>query len=79
MYLASPGRPTDIGLQLGKSVLAVGKGRGRMFLYLLFLHLFSFSSFSPVPLFHLIYNLFYLSPSFLWETTQNDLQGLTCL
>ena len=27
-YLASQGRPTDIGLQLGKACLVAGKGRG---------------------------------------------------
>ena len=73
MYLTSPGRPTDIGLQLGKA----DKGRGgNVFLFLLFLHFNSCSSFFPVPLFHLI---FYLFSPFLWETKQNDLQGLTCL
>ena len=34
--------------------------------------------FSPVPLFYLLYYLFYISSPFLWETTQNDPQGLTC-
>ena len=57
------------------AILVVGKGRGGMFLFLLFLHFLSCSSFFPVPLFHLLYYLF--SP-FLWETTQNDPQGLTC-
>ena len=55
------------------AILAAGKGRGGMFLFLLFLHCHSSSSFSPVPLFHLLY---YLSSFFLWETTQNDPQGL---
>ena len=32
--------------------------------------------FSPVPLFPPLYYLFYLSSPFLWETTQNDPQGL---
>ena len=42
-------------------------------------HLFhSCSFFLPVPLFHLFYYLFYLFLPFLWETTQNDPQGLTC-
>ena len=81
VYLTSPGRPTDIGLQLGKACylsLAAGEGKGRMFLFLLFLHFHSFSSFSSVLLFHLLYCLFYLSSPFLWETTQNDPQGLLC-
>ena len=60
------------------AILIVGKGRGGMFLFLLFLHFHSCSSFFPVPLFHLLYSLFYLFSPFLWETTQNDPQGLTC-
>ena len=60
------------------AILVVGKGRGGMFLFLLFLHFHSYSSFFSVPLFHLLYSLFYLFSSFLWETTQNDPQGLTC-
>ena len=57
------------------AILAAVKGRGGMFfLFLLFLHFHSCSSFFPVPLFHLLC-LFSL---FLWETTQNDPQGLTC-
>ena len=54
------------------AILVVGKGRGGMFLFLLFLHFHSCSSFFPVPLFHLLYSLFYLFSPFLWETTQND-------
>ena len=60
------------------AILVVGKGRGGMFLFLLFLHFHSCSSFFPVPLFHLLYYLFYLFSPFFWETTQNDPQGLTC-
>ena len=60
------------------AILVVGKGRGGMFLFLLFLHFHSCSSFFPVPLFHLLYSLCYLFSPFLWETTQNDPQGLTC-
>ena len=60
------------------AILVVGKGRGGMFLLFLFLHFHSCSSFFPVPLFHLLYSLFYLFSPFLWETTQNDPQGLTC-
>ena len=60
------------------AILVVGKGRGGMFLFLLFLHFHSCSSFFPVPLIHLLYSLFYLFSPFLWETTQNDPQGLMC-
>ena len=47
-------------------------------LFLLFLYFHSFSSFSPVFLFHFLYYLFYLSSPLLWETIQNDPQGLMC-
>ena len=60
------------------AILVVGKDRGGMFLFLLFLHFHSCSSFFPVPLFYLLYSLFYLFSPFLWETTQNDPHGLTC-
>ena len=60
------------------AILVAGKGRGGMFLFLPFLHFHSRSSFFPVPLFRLFYCLFYLFSPFLWETTQNDPQGLTC-
>ena len=59
------------------AILVAGKGRV-MFLFLLYLHLHSCSSSFPVPLFHLFYYLFCLFSPFLWETTQNDPQGLTC-
>ena len=58
------------------AILVAGKSRGGMILFLLFLHFHSCSSFFPVPLFHLLYYLFYLFSLFLWETTQNDPQGL---
>ena len=48
-----------------------GKGRGGYFYFFCF-------SFFPVHLFHLLYYLFYPSSAFLWETTQNNPQGLTC-
>ena len=60
------------------AILVAGKGRGGMFLFLLFLHFHSCSYFFPNRLFHLLYYLFYLLSPFLWETTQNDPQGLTC-
>ena len=60
------------------AILVVGKNRRGMFLFLLFLHFHSCSSFFPVPLFHLFCYLFCLFSPFLWETTQNDPQGLTC-
>ena len=58
--------------------LVAGKGRGECFLFLLSLPFHSCSSFFPVLLFHLLYFLFCLFSPFLWETTQNDPQGLTC-
>ena len=60
------------------AILVEGKGIGGMFLFRLFLHFHSCSSFFHVHLFHLIYYLFYLFFPLLWETTQNDPQGLTC-
>ena len=76
----SLGHPTDIGFQLGKTCYPVAdKGRGVMFLFPLFFYFHSCSSFFPVPLFHLLYYLFYLFSPFLWKTTQNDPQGLMCL
>ena len=60
------------------AILIAGKGRGGMFLFLLFLNFHSCSFFFPVPLFHLPFYLFYLFSPFLFETTQNDPQGLTC-
>ena len=39
------------------AILAIGKGGGGMFLFILILYFHSFSSFSPVPLFHLLYYL----------------------
>ena len=83
VYLYSPLHHWGVQLILAYSwarpaILVVGKGRGGMFLFLLFLHFHSCSSFFPVPLFHLLYSLFYLFSPFLWETTQNDPQGLTC-
>ena len=60
------------------AILVAGKGRGGMFLFLLFLHFHSCSYFFPNRLFHLLNYLFYLFSPFLWETTQNDPQGLTC-
>ena len=80
LYLTSLEHPTDIGFQLGMlqarpAILVAGKGSRGMFLFLQFLHFHSCSSFFPVPLFYL---LFYLFSPFVWETTQNDPQGLPC-
>ena len=79
VYLTSSERPTDIGLQMGKACYPCSsKGRGGEgggYFYFLFLHCHSCFSFFPVPLFHLLYYLIYLFSPFLWETTQNDLQG----
>ena len=60
------------------AILVAGKGREVMFLFLLFLHFHSCFSFFPVPPFYLFCYLFCLFSPFLWETTQNDPQGLTC-
>ena len=54
-----------------------GGGWGVMILFLLFLPFHS-CSLSSLFLFHLHYYPFYLSSLFLWETTQNDPQGMTC-
>ena len=72
MYLTTPGRPTDISLQLDK--VKVEGGCFYFFCFFTFIHF----PFSPVHLFDLLYYLFYLSSPFLWETTQKDPQGLTC-
>ena len=50
MYLVSPGRPLDIGLQLGKACYPciAGKGRGVMFLFLLFFFFLFFFSVSSI-------------------------------
>ena len=64
------------------AILLAGKSRGGMLffllLFLLFLHFHSCSFFFPVPLFHLFYYLYYLVSPFLWKTTQNGPQELTC-
>ena len=55
------------------TILVAGKGRGEM------LNCFCFFTFSPVPLSSLTLSFIsYLFSLFLWETTQNDPQGLTC-
>ena len=59
-------------------IRVAGKGREGMFLFLLFLRFHSCLFFFPAHLFHLLYYLLYLFSPFLWETTQNDPQGLTC-
>ena len=74
MYLASLGVQLILAYSWAKPAIVVaGKGKGECFISSVF-HFHSFSSFSPVPLFNL---LFYLSSPFLWEMTQNDPQGLT--
>ena len=70
VYLASLGRPTDIGLQLGKACyLVAGKGRGECFYF------FSFFPFIPIPLSSLslsfisstIASVSFHPKAFLWE------------
>ena len=58
------------------AILVAGKGWG--------MFLFCFFTFIPVPFFsvpllHLFCYFFYLFSPFLWETTQNDSQGLVTL
>ena len=52
------------------AILVAGKGRGGMFLFLLFLHFPSCSSLLPVPLFHLLYYLFYFFSFSLGDDTK---------
>ena len=60
------------------AILVAGKGREVMFLFLLFLHFHSCSSFFPsLSFISSAISSVSVSP-FLWETTQNDPQGLTC-
>ena len=80
MYLTSPGRPTDIGVQLGKACYPCSryKGRERMFYFLCFftfipVHVSSLSLSLSSPLLSL-QSRFSLS---LGET-QNEPQGLMC-
>ena len=47
LCITSPGRPTDIGLQLARPAILLA-GKGRMLLFLLFLHFRSCSSFFHV-------------------------------
>ena len=59
------------------AVLVAGKGRGGMFYF------FCFFTFIPVPLSSLFLSFISstissISYPFLWETTQNDPQGLMC-
>ena len=56
------------------AILVADKGLGGLFYFFCFFTFIPVPLF-PLPLFHLLYYLF--SPS-LWETTQNDPQGLTC-
>ena len=56
----------------GPAFLIAGEDRGGMFFFILFLHVHYYFSFLPVPLFHLLYYLFF---PFLWEMRQNDPQG----
>ena len=77
MYLVSLGRPTDIGLQLGKACYhSTGVGRGGCFYFFCFFTFINFPLLCPSlssPLLSLL-SLFFLS----LETTQNDPKGLTC-
>ena len=59
------------------AILAAGKGRGGN-VFISSVSSLSFIFLSLLSLFHLFYYLFYFSFPFLWETTQNDPQGMTC-
>ena len=67
-------------LTVGEGLLSLQQVRveGIVFISSVSSLIHSFSSFSPVPIFHLFYYLFYLSSPFLWDMTQNDPHGLTC-
>ena len=69
MYLTSP----CVQLILAY-ILEESKGGGRNG-FISSVSSLSFIFFSPLSLLDLLY---YLSSPFLWETTQNDPQGLTC-
>ena len=59
------------------AIIAAGKGRGEI-IFISFYN-FTFIHFPLSPLYHsFISSLSLLSPTFLWVTTQNDSQGLTC-
>ena len=61
VYLTSPGRPVDIGLQLFKAYYPLQQVRvqGECFYFFCFFTFIHFTS-SPVPIFDLLYYLFYL-------------------
>ena len=63
-------------LAVGQGLLSLQQVRvgGECFYFFCFFTVIHFP-FSSIPLFRLLY---YLSSPFLWETTQNDPQGLTC-
>ena len=75
MYLASPGRPTDIDT-VGQGLLPLQQVwvEGECFN---FFFVFTFIHFPPFPL-SLSFISSTISSLFLWEMTQNDPQGLLC-
>ena len=66
-------------LTVGQGLLSLHQVRveGDCFYFFCFFS-FIYFPFCPVPLFHFLYYLFYLSSPFFLEMTQNDPQGLTC-
>ena len=74
VYLTSPrGIQLILAYSWAKhTILVAGKGWGECFYF------FCFFTFIPVPLPSLSVSFYYLFSPFLWETTQNDPQGLTC-
>ena len=49
------------------AIIVAGKCKAEIFIFLMFLHFHSGSSFFPVPLFHLLFYLFF---PFLWDDTK---------
>ena len=72
MYLTSPGRPTDVGLQMGKGLLSLQQlkveGDVLFLLYFFWFFLLSFIfPFSPVPLFHPRKKMIVLTDPQVWD------------
>ena len=77
MYLTSPGRPMDI-LTVGQGLLSLQQVKVEGDVFISSVSSLSFIFLSPLSLPFISSTISYLSSPFLWETTQNDPQGLTC-